>query len=127
MDSNSIFDSVTHLKFGLVFIFTPLDKLLVEQNHGLNDKFEHFHFVLRVRNFVIHQIKKILERVLPKMRKVSSQEIDKDQAVLVRKERATKDHVLALWIEILVVEHLDVHLVYLHPALVLDMLIVIRS
>ena len=57
VNSDSILDPGTILKFRLIFDVTPLNKLLIERNHGLDNEFQDFHFVLCVRSFVIHQIK----------------------------------------------------------------------
>lgn len=61
------------------------------------------------------------------MREISSQKVHEDQRVLVRKQGAAQDHVVALRVHVLVVEHLDEYFVDLHLVLVVNVLIVLRS
>lgn len=57
MSSDTILDPGAQLHLILVFSVTPLDKLLIESYHGLDDEFQDLHLILRVRTFIIHQIK----------------------------------------------------------------------
>ena len=57
MSSDTILDPGAQLHLILVFSVTSLDKLLIESYHGLDDEFQDLHLILRVRTFIIHQIK----------------------------------------------------------------------